>query len=76
MAKKKEDPLSAAKVRALTDEEIGLEMQRQREALFSLRTKAVTEKVEDSSEFGKVRKRIARLATERNARRHRKAARA
>ncbi|MBX3385897.1 MAG: 50S ribosomal protein L29 [Phycisphaeraceae bacterium] len=76
MAKKKEDPLSADKVRALSDEEIGLEIQRQREALYSLKTKAVTEKVEDTSEFGKVRKRIARLATERTARRHRKTVRA
>ncbi len=75
MSKKTEESLSAANVRKLSDEEIGLELQRQREALYGLRAKSVTEKVEDTSERSKVRKGIARLATERTARRLAEAAR-
>lgn len=52
----------------LTDEEIGVEIKRLRNELFTLRTQAVTEKVEDVSRFKKTRRDIARLLTERNAR--------
>jgi len=36
--------------------------------LFDLRTQTVTEKIGDPSQFGKVRKDIARLKTEQRAR--------
>lgn len=56
-------------VRKLTDEEIGLEIRRLRADLHGVRTQFVTAKVEDSSTYGKIKKDIARLLTERTARR-------
>jgi len=60
--------MDGKEVRGLTDEEIGVELKKLRAQLFSLRTQAVTEKVEDNTQFGKVRKDIARLMTERGRR--------
>ncbi len=60
--------MSRPQVHKLTDEEIVVEVKRQRERLFTLRTQAVTEKVEDLSQFGKTRRDVARLLTERKAR--------
>jgi len=60
--------MDGKEVRGLTDEEIGVELKKLRTQLFSLRTQAVTEKVEDNTQFGKVRKDIARLMTERGRR--------
>ena len=60
--------MTGAEAKALRDEEIGIELKRLREKLFTLRSQAVTEKVEDTSQFLKVRKDIARLMTERNVR--------
>lgn len=65
--------MTGEQVRALRDEEIGIELKRLREKLFTLRSQAVTEKVEDTSQFRMLRKDVARLLTERNARRHAKA---
>jgi ribosomal protein L29 len=62
--------MTGAEAKALRDEEIGIELKRLREKLFTLRSQAVTEKVEDTSQFLKVRKDVARLLTERNVRRH------
>lgn len=56
-------------VKKLTGEEIGAELASLRERLFTLRTQTVTEKVEDNSHFRKHRKDVARLLTERSARR-------
>jgi large subunit ribosomal protein L29 len=56
-------------VRKMTSEEIGVEIKRLSERLFTLRSQAVTEKVEDLSQFGKLKKDIARLKTEESARR-------
>jgi len=67
MAKKKNTEL-AAEVRKMKDAEVGIELKRQRERLYELRTQAVTEKIEDPSQFTKVRRQIARLMTEQNAR--------
>lgn len=53
----------------MKDEEVGGELKRLRAKLFGLRGQTVTEKVEDNSQFKKVRKDIARLLTERSARR-------
>jgi large subunit ribosomal protein L29 len=61
--------MKAAEVRSLSDEEIREELKRLRGRLFTLRGQTVTEKVEDNSQFGKVRQDIARLLTEQSARR-------
>ncbi len=60
--------MTGEEVRKLKDEEIALEVRRLREKLYTLRTQAVTEKVEDLSQFTKIRRDIARLLTERSAR--------
>jgi len=60
--------MKAKEVHKLSDEEIEVEVQRLRRKLFDLRTQAVTEKIQDTSQFGKIKKDIARVLTERNAR--------
>lgn len=65
--------MNGAEVKALKDEEITVELGRLRSSLLSLKSKSVTEKIEDTSEFGKIRKDIARLLTERRARQMQKA---
>lgn len=70
----KEDHMTGAEVRALSDEEIREEVKRLRGRLFTLRGQTVTEKVEDNTQFGKVRKDIARLLTEQASRRNAAAA--
>ena len=62
---KKDDRKAIA---ALKDEEIAVTLTRLRERLHTLRTQSVTEKVEDVSQFGKVRRDIARLLTEQKRR--------
>jgi large subunit ribosomal protein L29 len=62
------DSMTGAEVRKLTDEEIQIETKRLRGRLVTLRTQVVTEKVEDTSEFRKVKKDIARMLTEASAR--------
>lgn len=57
-----------AEVRKMKDAEIGIELKRLRERLYELRTQSVTEKIEDPSQFTKVRRQIARIMTEQNAR--------
>lgn len=71
MSKKVE---TAEDVRKLTDEEVGIELSRLRNQLYALRSQSVTGKVEDNSAFRVTRRSIARLLTEKNARRHAKAA--
>ncbi len=60
--------MKATEVRKLTGEEIDVEVSRLQRKLYDLRVAAVTEKIEDPSQFKKVRKDIARLKTERTAR--------
>jgi ribosomal protein L29 len=67
--------MTGKEVRAMKDEEIKLELGRLRGRLFTLRAQAVTEKVEDNSQFVSVRRDVARLLTERTARRRAAAAR-
>jgi large subunit ribosomal protein L29 len=55
-------------VRKLDDEEIVIEVKRLRRDLFDLRSQAVTEKITDTSRFGRIKKDIARLLTEQSAR--------
>jgi len=66
--------VTGKEVHALKDEEIGIELTRLREKLYTMRVQSVTEKVEDNSQFGKVRKDIARLLTEQSSRRRAAAA--
>ncbi len=60
--------MTGAEVKALKDEEIVVELGRLRSSLMAMRNKSVTEKIEDTSQFGKIRKDIARLLTEQTAR--------
>lgn len=60
--------MKAKEVRKLKDEEIEIEVARLRRRLFDLRSQAVTEKIEDTSQFRKTRKDIARLLTEARSR--------
>ncbi len=61
--------MKAKEVHKLSDEEIEVEVVRLRQKGFELRTQAVTEKIEDTSQFAKVRGDVARLLTEQHARR-------
>ncbi len=61
--------MNAKEVHRLNDEEITVELRRMHRKIFDLRTQAVTEKIEDVSQFNKIRKDIARLNTERSVRR-------
>lgn len=60
--------MNGTEVRALKDEEITVELKRLRGSLLAMNNKSVTEKIEDTTQFGKVRKDIARLLTEQTAR--------
>jgi ribosomal protein L29 len=66
MAKKEE--LTGAKVRDLTDEEISVSIRKFRDQIYKLRCQTVTEKVEDNSQFGTLRRNVARLRTEQTRR--------
>lgn len=61
--------MKAKEVHTLSDEEINVELVRLRKRSFELRTQAVTEKIEDTTQFGSTRRDVARLLTEQNARR-------
>ena len=60
--------MKADEVHKLNAEEIGSELKRLSRKLYDLRSQAVTEKIEDVSQFRKIRRDIARLMTERRAR--------
>ncbi len=60
--------MTGAEVRALKDEEITVELTRLRSSLLAMKSKSVTEKIEDTTQFGKTRRDIARLLTEQTAR--------
>lgn len=60
--------MKGAEVHKLGDEEIAVELRRLSRRLFELRSQSVTEKIEDVSQFKKIRRDIARLQTERGAR--------
>ncbi|MCA9289826.1 MAG: 50S ribosomal protein L29 [Phycisphaerales bacterium] len=60
--------MKAKEVHNLNNEELALEVTRLHRRMFELRTQAVTEKIEDTSQFPKLRKDIARLNTELRAR--------
>jgi len=64
----KDNEIKAAEAHTLSDEEIDVELRRLFRRLFDLRTQGVTEKIEDTSQFKKIRRAIARLKTERSMR--------
>ncbi|HMN39349.1 MAG TPA: 50S ribosomal protein L29 [Phycisphaerales bacterium] len=67
MAKHQEKTF-AEKVKKMTGEELGIELNALRERMYTLRSQSVTEKVEDVSQFGITKRNIARILTEQNAR--------
>lgn len=60
--------MKAKEVHAMKDEEIALEVKSLRGKIYDLRSQMVTEKVEDTSQFRKMRADVARLLTEATAR--------
>ncbi len=60
--------MKAREVHKLSDDELQVEAGRLRQRLFELRTQAVTEKIEDTSQFRKTRRDLARVLTERSGR--------
>ena len=60
--------MTGKELRAQGQEEISNELERLRARLIELKTQRVTEKVEDNSQFTKVRRDIARLLNERRGR--------
>lgn len=60
--------LTSAEVRKLQDAEIPVVLDQLRTKLFSLRNQMASEKIEDSSQFGLIRKAVARVKTERRRR--------
>ncbi len=61
--------MKAKAVHKLSDEELGIEADSLRKKLFELKTQSVTEKIQDTAQFGKIRKDVARLLTEQTTRR-------
>jgi large subunit ribosomal protein L29 len=61
--------MTGTETKKLRDEELKSELASLRSKLFDLRNQTVTEKVENTSQFGKIRKDIARLLTEQRSRR-------
>ena len=60
--------MKAKAVHKLSEEELGIEVDNLRKKLFELKTQSVTEKIQDTSQYGKIRKDIARLLTEQTMR--------
>lgn len=73
MASKKDTQLKSD-FKKLDNEQLTAETAAMRSKFYTLRTQATTEKVEDISQFKKLRKNIARALTEATARRHAAAA--
>jgi len=60
--------MTGTEVRKLNDEEIAVELGNLRGKLLALKNKSVSEKIEDTTQFGRIRRDIARLLTEQTAR--------
>mgnify|MGYP003573306427 CR=1 FL=1 len=60
--------MNQAEIRKMNDEEIAVEVDRLQRKIFDLRCAVVTEKIEDPSQFHKIRRDVARLKTEQSAR--------
>ena len=55
--------MKIAEIRALSDEELSVELERLERHSFDIRAQAVTEKLEDPSLLGKAKRDIARIKT-------------
>ena len=64
--------MTGAEARKLSDEQLSAEVSSLKGKLYSLRSQMTTEKVEDVSQFKKIRADIARLLGESTSRRHAK----
>ncbi|MBC8310485.1 MAG: 50S ribosomal protein L29 [Phycisphaerales bacterium] len=60
--------MKAKAVHKLGDEELAIEVDNLRKKRFELMTQGVTEKIQDTSQYKKIRKDIARLLTEQTVR--------
>lgn len=60
--------MKAKAVHKLGEEELAIEVDNLRKKLFELKTQSVTEKIQDTSQYSKIRKDIARLLTEQTMR--------
>lgn len=60
--------MTGTEVRSMKDDEIKIELGKLRNKLYDMRTKRVSDTVEDTSQFGKAKKDIARLLGEQRAR--------
>ena len=60
--------MKAKAVHKLSDEELLIEADNLRKKLFELKTQGVTEKIQNTSQYGTLRKDIARLLTEQTMR--------
>ena len=60
--------MKAKAVHKLSEEELAIEVDNLRKKLFELKTQSVTEKIQDTSQYSKIRKDIARLLTEQTMR--------
>ena len=60
--------MTGTEVRKLNDEEITVELSNLRGKLLALKNKSVSEKIDDTTQFGNMRRDIARLLTEQTAR--------
>ena len=60
--------MKAKAVHKLSDEELMIEVDTLRKRMFELKNQSVTEKIQDTSQYGKIRKDIARLLSEQSVR--------
>ena len=60
--------MKAKAVHKLGNEELTIEVDTLRKKLFELKTQGVTEKIQNTSQYGTLRKDIARLLTEQTMR--------
>lgn len=60
--------MNGKEVRAMKDDELKLELTKLRASIYDARAKRETESVQDTTKPGKIRKDIARLLTEQQAR--------
>lgn len=60
--------MEMTEVRTMTGEELDAELDRLQRKLFDLRCQTVTEKIEDPSQFRKIRSDIGRMKTEQTMR--------
>ncbi|MDP7009191.1 MAG: 50S ribosomal protein L29 [Phycisphaerales bacterium] len=60
--------MKAKAVHKLSDEELAIEVDTLRKRMFELKNQSVTEKIQDTSQYGKIRKDVARLLTEQSMR--------